>query len=143
MRAKFTIATLSGVVAGLGLVLLYILVMSLGLGSLSYTISELSRLKYWLAALTISFGIHIGLFRYIRMRSSMMQKGMVSASAATSTTAMIACCAHHLTDVVPLIGVSVIATVLTKYQVWFLAVGVFSNLVGIGLLIRNIRRMHV
>lgn len=55
----------------------------------------------------------------------------VAASGGTSTLSMVACCAHHLTDVLPLVGLAGAAVVLAQYQGLFLLLGVLSNLVGL------------
>jgi len=52
-------------------------------------------------------------------------------SGGTSVTAMVACCIHHVTDVLPVLGLSAAATFLTRYQHPFLLVGLGMNTVGI------------
>ncbi len=44
---------------------------------------------------------------------------------------MAACCAHHLADVLPLLGLSGVAIFLVRYQLFFIIAGVLSNVVGI------------
>lgn len=53
---------------------------------------------------------------------------------------MIACCAHHLTDVLPVVGLAGAAMFLAAYQSLFLLLGVLSNLVGTVYLLGLIRR---
>jgi hypothetical protein len=53
---------------------------------------------------------------------------------------MVACCAHHLTDVLPLIGLAGAAVFLTAYQSIFLLLGLLSNVVGIVYLLGVLRR---
>ena len=65
---------------------------------------------------------------------------MAAAGGGTSTAAMIACCAHHVTDVLPLLGLSGAAVFLAQYKVPFMVVGIISNIVGIGVMLRLIRR---
>lgn len=145
MKRIILLSSVEGVVAASGLLFLYIGVMFVTTESLSYAISELEKLSFWVLALVIGFGTQVGLFRYVarvRLNSSVQKKSM-AASAATSTTAMIACCAHHITDVLPLIGLSFAAAFLAKYQTWFLAVGIASNAIGIVLLLRQLKRMYV
>lgn len=91
----------------------------------------------------MGFGIQVGLFTYLK--SCQMAAGAESMAAATgtatSTAAMVACCAHHLTDVLPFLGLSAATAFLARYQEWFLAVGILSNILGILLMIRNIKMM--
>lgn len=53
---------------------------------------------------------------------------------------MVACCAHHLTDVLPIIGFSAAATFLNQYRIPFMLVGIGANLVGIAFMLCLIRQ---
>ena len=89
-------------------------------------------------------GVQIAL--YAHMKQSVMVSGIVpavSTSGGISTTSMIACCAHHLSDVLPLIGLSAAAIFLTKYQTLFFIVGILSNLVGITLMLKAIQEHKI
>lgn len=132
-----------GFFGGMFLVGFYLLVMGFASGSFSYALSEVVRLKYWIGSLVLGFSIQIGLFSYIRNyhQAGGLENKVAAGSATTSTAAMVACCAHHLTEVLPLVGLSITATFLAKYQQWFLGLGIFSNIVGIGLLIKHLRSM--
>ncbi len=57
----------------------------------------------------------------------------------TSTGAMLACCAHHLADVLPLIGLSGVAVFLTRYQMPVMIAGLAVNAGGIAYLWRQLR----
>lgn len=131
---------LYGLLGSFGLLGFYLLVMGLGSGSLDFAVSELVRLKYWASALILGFGIQVGLYGYLKGFRNVggREKGMMAGSSTTSAVAMVACCAHHLTDVLPLIGLSLAATFLSRYQEWFFAAGIVSNLAGIGLMVRNL-----
>jgi hypothetical protein len=52
-------------------------------------------------------------------------------SGGTSVTAMVACCLHHVADVLPILGLSAAATFLTRYQRPFMLAGLGMNIVGI------------
>ena len=133
-------AVVYGILAGAGLLVLYLLVMGLASG---YTARQLINFKFWIAALVLGFGIQVGLFSYLRncREETAAGKRTVAAGAGTSTVAMLACCAHHISDVLPFLGLSVLSLTLSKYQAWFLGLGVASNLVGIFLMLQQIRRM--
>lgn len=137
---KMSKVFLFGLTGSVSLLGFYLVVMSLGSGSLDFAVSELVRLKYWVSALVLGFGVQIGLFSYLKACGKMgsREKGMMAGSSTTSAVAMVACCAHHLTDVLPLIGLSLAATFLARYQEWFLAAGIVSNLFGVGFMIRNL-----
>lgn len=44
---------------------------------------------------------------------------------------MVACCAHHLVEILPIIGFSAAALFLSEYQQQLLIFGVLANLAGI------------
>ena len=60
---------------------------------------------------------------------------MPGASASTSTLAMAACCAHHVTDVLPLVGLSAAAVFVAEYRIHFMVLGLITNIVGIGVML--------
>jgi hypothetical protein len=60
---------------------------------------------------------------------------LTGAGGTTSTLAMIACCAHHVTDVLPILGLTAAATFLADYQTLFMRVGLGTTLVGIAVML--------
>lgn len=61
---------------------------------------------------------------------------------------MAACCAHHVTDVLPILGLTAAATFLAKYRLAFMGVGLGTTFLSIGymlfILIRERRKaMHI
>jgi hypothetical protein len=98
---------------------------------------------YWILILVIGFGIQLGLYWYIRFDIGKKVSGATAEVAATggiSTGSMIACCAHHFTDILPIIGLSAAATFLVKYQLPFIFLGIFSNLVGTTMMLHIIQK---
>jgi|SRR3989344_4033248 len=136
-------AILHGFLAGIALLAVYFLVMGLASGSWDYTVNQLVNLRYWIGALILGFGIQVGLYSYLKNchKETKLGQGAVVAGTGTSSVAMLACCAHHLTDILPLLGLSAVSLVLVKYQTWFLSLGILSNLVGISLMGRQVWRM--
>lgn len=53
---------------------------------------------------------------------------------------MLACCAHHLTDVLPLVGLTSAALLLANYQSVFLVLGVGSNLAALTYLLAHMKK---
>ncbi len=91
----------------------------------------------------LGFGIQVGLFTYLKLGLH-LTKGTRTAGAVTgtaggtSTLAMVACCAHHVADVLPLLGLSGAAIFLSQYKIPFMVVGLLSNVVGIGVMLTMI-----
>ena len=130
----------SGILASAFLLVVYLIILSLA-NSFDHAIQQFFDIWYWMIPLVVGFGIQIGLFAFVGGKLQNVPKGSVAASGGVSTVSMAACCAHHITDVLPLIGLAAAAAILIKYQVLFLLIGVFSNLVGI-LMMLNIIKKH-
>ncbi len=131
-----------GGVGAAGLLLIYFGILSL-VNSFTHAITEFGRLWYWILLLAFGFGTQLGLYVYIRQALKRKVKGMtaeVTAAGGISTGSMIACCAHHVTDILPLLGLAGAAVFLTQFQTPFILLGVFSNLVGITIMLNLIQK---
>ncbi len=132
---------LVGVAAGVLLLAFYAGILIL-LQGVEHAIDQSARLWYWLLALAVGFGVQAGLLSFIR--HSLKQRREATASVATSggvsAGSMAACCAHHLSDFLPLLGLSGLAAFLTEYQLLFIVIGVISNVVGIAIMLETIQR---
>lgn len=93
--------------------------------------------RLYVIPIWITFGIQAALFSILRFRlfiptAVAAQSGAVmGTSGGTSVTAMVACCIHHVTDVLPVLGLSAAATFLTRYQRPFMLLGLGMNIFGI------------
>jgi hypothetical protein len=61
--------------------------------------------------------------------------------AGASTAGMIACCAHHLAELLPVIGAASAAGFLTDYRIPFMLVGITINAVAVVLVARRLGYM--
>ncbi|MDE3075431.1 MAG: hypothetical protein KGJ86_08380 [Chloroflexota bacterium] len=128
-----------GLLAVLGLLIFYLGIITLAQGW-GHALEQLSDDRWFVAAISAGFGTQIGLFTYIRQLSLHSHAGSVAASTGTSTAAMLACCAHHLTDVLPILGLSGAAIFLNAYKTPLLWLGILMNLAGIVYLLRQLRK---
>lgn len=93
--------------------------------------------RFIVLPIIFGFGIQAALFTILKMRlyvpvATVGPSGkLMGASGATSTMAMVACCAHHVTDVLPILGLTAAATFLARYRTAFLLVGLGMTLIGI------------
>lgn len=98
---------------------------------------------YLVAPITAGFGIQVGLYTYlravVRMRSR-SGRAITGASGATSTAAMVACCAHRVADLLPFLGLSAAAGFLAAYKVPFMVFGLAVSLGGIAVMVRRLVR---
>ncbi len=112
------------------------------LQGVEHILQQSRQLWYWILALAAGFGIQAGLFSFLRQgmkKRSPETTAAVAASGGVSTGSMIACCAHHVSDVLPLLGISGAAIFVVKYQLFFIIAGVLSNVVGIAIILDTIQ----
>lgn len=67
---------------------------------------------------------------------------LAGAGTATSSVSMIACCAHHLADVLPFVGLSGLAVFLVELRTPLMLLGIATNLVGVAVMLRQLRRIR-
>jgi len=134
------IPLLKGLVGFFSILGFYFLIVSL-LSGWEFAVSQFEANWYWLLALTVGFGVQVGLFSYLRARHrARVSAGTVAAAGTASGAAMLSCCAHYLANVLPIIGISGISAFVGQYQTEIFGVGVLANLIGIGYLVRKIRK---
>lgn len=120
-----------GVLAFVFLLSVYFLILSLVSGW-TYTLEQFGQYWYYVVTLAIGFGIQLTLYSYLRaIARQQASRGQIVTTGATSTAAMISCCAHYLTNILPILGVAGIITFISQYQIQFFWVGLIFNLFGI------------
>ena len=96
--------------------------------------------------LFVGFGIQMAIYIILKKglfssSSGSSSTGMIpGASGTTSTVAMAACCAHHVTDVLPILGLSTASAFLAEYQTIFMLIGLATTYLGIAVLIYILHR---
>ncbi|MCZ7399189.1 MAG: hypothetical protein O8C62_05820 [Candidatus Methanoperedens sp.] len=82
----------------------------------------------------IAVGIQMGLFRYHRNITTGNIGGsekMGMAGSATSSLTMVACCLHHVSDLLPAVGFILAASsFLIQYKDAIITIGLLANMVG-------------
>jgi len=131
-------AVLYGILAGLGLLVFYLAVISFFQG-VELAFLNLRNLWYLIFPLAIGFGTQIGLYFSIKHTAALT--GTVAGTGGVSAGSMVACCSHFLLNVIPFAGAAGLATILMSYQKWFLGIGILSSAMGIGIMIRHKRKM--
>ena len=137
---------LFGLLGAAGLLALYLGLVSLAQGW-THAVELLAEDAWIVGPILAGFGLQVGLYTYLKAVIHAAARGagaLTGAGGGTSTAAMVACCAHHVTDVLPLVGLSAAATFLAEYRIPFMLVGLGTNLLGIGvisaLILRERRR---
>ncbi|MCL5797358.1 MAG: hypothetical protein M1366_00965 [Patescibacteria group bacterium] len=124
-------ALLKGTLASLTLLVVYFTIVSLVSGW-SFAQDQFRQFWYFVVTLAIGFGIQFGLYSYLKNSiKSAVSPRVVATTGATSTAAMISCCAHYLVNLLPILGAVGIITVISQYQVQLFWTGLVFNFAGI------------
>ncbi len=129
-----------GLAAAGFLVLLYLGIVTWGQGW-THAVELLGQDRALVSAIAGGFGVQMGLYSYLRL---VVHHGVrlaaptaaTGAGTGTSSVAMVACCLHHVTDVLPVLGLSGAAIFLNQYRVPFMVVGLVVNAVGVAIMVR-------
>ncbi len=135
----------AGALAGLALVALYLGLVSWAQG-LGHARELLWDDRYFVTAIATGFGLQVGLFVHLRRllarRAAGSTLGVTATGTGTSTVAMLACCAHHVTDALALLGLSGATIFLSDYRVPLMAVGLAVNALGVAFMLRLLVIAH-
>lgn len=135
-----TVAVVAGIVRplqfGIGafvfLLIIYFGVVSL-ISGMAFALEQFATFWYFILPLALGFGIQVGLYTYLK--NLVGQHGasgkVVAVSGTTSTAAMVSCCAHYLTNILPILGVTGILTVVAEYQIELFWLGLAFNAAGL------------
>ena len=87
----------------------------------------------YLTVIIAGFGTQMALLAELRHRRRIrhLEQAAGGAGAGASAVGMVACCAHHLADLVPVIGVSGAAAFLTDWRTKFMVAGIAINAAGV------------
>ena len=102
--------------------------------------------RYFVAGIAGGFAVQVGLFVHVRRllarRAAASAAGVTAAGTGTSTAAMVACCAHHVSDALPILGLSGAALFLNDYRLPLMAVGLGVNALGVAVMLRLVVKYH-
>lgn len=121
-----------GIGAFVFLLAIYFGVVSLISGR-DFALEQFVTFWYFIVLLASGFGIQVGLYTYLRnlVGQHAASGKVVAVSGTTSTAAMVSCCAHYLTNILPILGVTGFLTVVAEYQVELFWLGLAFNAAGI------------
>ncbi len=97
--------------------------------------------RFIVIPIILGFGVQIALYTILKKRlfvpveNTASSGAITGASGTTSALAMVACCARHITDVLPILGLTAAATFLAEYQKAFMLVGLGTTYAGIAVMI--------
>lgn len=131
----------SGLAGMLGLMLIYLGIVTWAEG-FDHALDLFWEDRWIVLPIILGFGIQAALYTILRKRlfvpvstEAGSSGKLMGASGATSTVAMVACCLHHVTDVLPILGLTAAATFLAAYRIPFMLVGLGTTLLGIAVML--------
>src|SRR3989344_4402692 len=135
-----------GIIAGFSLLGIFFISL-IALNSFDHALDQFQRYWYFILILSFGFGLQFGLYSFVKKelkaKSLALKKGTVIASGGLSGGSMVACCLHHLSDILPILGISVLSAFLLKYQIYFFGLGIVSNLIGLSLILNLIYKNNL
>lgn len=136
---------LIGGLAAIALLGFYLGVMSLD-GGLAPALGQLQREWLLIGGIVLAFGAQVALFSLIRSRARTQHAPGVSATGVVTTTtsagSMLACCLHHATDVLPLLGLTALSSFFGQYRGWFFGLAYLSSAIGIVVMLRALNHQR-
>lgn len=121
---------LAGALAALVLPAFYLALLT-WLNGFGHALRQIAELAGWMALLSVGLGLQAQLYFRLRRLHREANSGAVAAAGGASAFSMAACCAHHVSDVLPAFGLAAAASFLSYYQDSFLLLGVLSNVGGL------------
>lgn len=131
----------AGVLAAAALLGVYLGIISFAQG-VEHALEQLGTDAVFVGLIAAGFGTQVALFVELRSVDRLHRSAAAVTAAGTgmSSAAMLACCAHHLVDLLPLLGLSAAAVFLTAYQTPLFLVSIGMNAIGIVVIARQLRR---
>lgn len=108
--------------------------------------SQFEQDSLFVVPILVGFGLQVGLYVTLRWRLYLppadagTSTALTGAGGGTSAAAMVACCAHHVTDVLPVLGLTAATSFLAQYREVFMVVGLTTTLAGSAYMLRVLRR---
>lgn len=134
----------AGGIGGLALLAFYMVTLTIA-DSFDYAVYQFVNQWAWFLPLIIGFGIQVGLYVHIKgfvNDEKNQARASLAVSSGISSGSMIACCIHHLADVLPIMGMSFAAVFFIEYQISFIILGIVSNLIGLTSMLILIKEGH-
>lgn len=130
-----------GIVAAAGIATFYAFVVASASGSVDHLAEQVSRDWYLLVAIVAGFGVQVALVLELRRRHRLSHGAIGAGGVGTGGSAigMVACCAHHLAELLPVLGATGAAAFLLDWRVPFMLAGIAVNALSIAVAARRLR----
>lgn len=130
-----------GVIAAAAMAAFYVAVVRGASGSWGHLRDQAGADWAYLLFIVAGFGTQVALLVELKARHRMDPAAMTAsgAGAGASTVGMVACCAHHIADLLPILGATGAATFLTEQRVPVMIAGITITAIGVAIAARRLR----
>lgn len=141
MKKRLALSAAAGVGGALVLSTIYFGLVSWA-ESPAHAVEQFRADALYVIPILLGFGLQVALYTILRWRLFLpaahtgASGALAGAGGGTSAAAMVACCAHHVTDVLPLVGLTAATAFLAQYRELFMLVGLLTTLGGSAYMIR-------
>jgi drug/metabolite transporter (DMT)-like permease len=144
LRQQVTVAprsAVAGLLGAAGLIAVYVGLITIAQG-LDHALEQLAADTPFVLLLAAGFGAQLALFAELRQvaRRHRSAVAVTAAGTGTSAAAMLACCAHHLVDFLPLLGLSAAAAFLVAYKLPLFMIALAMNAAAVAFMGRRLSR---
>ncbi|HUX91069.1 MAG TPA: YHS domain-containing protein [Gallionellaceae bacterium] len=103
------------------------------ISGMDFALDQFAKYWYFILLLAFGFGVQVGLYIYLKNLAGHHGASgkVVAVSGTTSTAAMVSCCAHYLTNILPMLGVTGFLAVVAEYQIELFWLGLAFNAAGV------------
>jgi CHASE2 domain-containing sensor protein len=106
-------------------------------------LADQARTDWWLLVpIIVAFGVQVALTVELRHRHRTHLAATTGAGTGASAVGMVACCAHHLVDLIPLLGAAGVAGFLFDWRIPLMAAGLAVNLVAVAVAVRRLGHLR-
>ena len=144
LARRFVVPLLVGLVAAGVLIGIYLGIVTWSSGEFAHARELVWGDRYLVGAIAFGFGLQAALYTHLRLaihgRLSRSSTATAVGGTGTSTVAMVACCAHHVADALPVLGLSGAAVFLQDNRLAFMAIGLGMNAIGVAFMLRLLLR---
>jgi hypothetical protein len=132
--------TLYSILSFILMLLFYFSVISI-FESFTYAVRKFQTSGVLILLLSLGFAVQIFLHVYMNQIAKLKGGKLATAtSGITSGTAMVFCCLHHITDLLPVVGISIFGLLSPSFETIWMTIGLSINLIAILFLLGHMKK---
>ena len=134
----------AGLVAAVLMAVFYIVVVRGASGSWIHLRDQIRQDWAYLTVILSGFGAQVALIAELRHQHRLNATSAAAGGtgAGASAVGMVACCAHHIADLLPFLGATGVAAFVTDYRLPIMLAGIAVNATGVFLAARRLHHVQ-